>query len=161
MKTQKLWILFGVMFSLGLLASTVCQAGPPPRGPMPRPALIPPGEILTEMNLSETQIQNLEQMQFEHRKNLISLHAKAEAAELDLEHLMRGKNVNEDKLTDAVDKLNTARGNLFKADMLFEFKVRRLVGDEVFLKMKSARPPEGEDRDDFPPRPPAKRGCSR
>ena len=114
------------------------RQGPPPA---PNP------ERLKELGATEAQIQALKTVRYEQEKQNVTLRANLEHAELDMRHAMDATPVDGKAVMAAVDAVNAARGELFKAEITGALKVRETLGDALFQKVHSRpEPPQMGDR---------------
>ena len=121
----------------------------------------PPGkwwmnrELGSKLQLSPTQVAEIEKLFTEDRKRLIDLKAEAEKRELDLEALLGASTLDQPKLEAAIDRVNEARGGLNKARLLTQVRVWQLLTPE---QRQQVRTWQSERRDQERGRPGAPQG---
>lgn len=174
MKTETRWMLIAVLLlagSLGAYAQGGGPSGPNSDGPPgmrqgPGPGQRPPGppemrgggpnmlpnpERLRKAGASDEQMASLDALMFEQRTASIDQRAAVEKAEIALERLMHSSAPDEKAVMKAVDTLNAARGELFKAEIATQVKVRALLGEDLLRKVREQGPPGRQDRPPVPP----------
>lgn len=113
------------------------RQGPPMQGQRP---MLPPAERLKELGATDQQIQALKDASYEQDKQMVTLRSNVERAEIELRHLMDAATVDKKAVTEAVDVLSAARGELFKAETLNMLKVRETLGEKLFSQLR--QPPQ-------------------
>jgi hypothetical protein len=103
------------------------------------PPMLTP-EQLAKTGATEEQINALMKLKKEQQLKRIDLKANVEKAELALDYSKKSNSVDEKALLSAVDALNQARGELLKLDVASEFQTRKILGDEIFAKVREQRP---------------------
>lgn len=134
----------------GHAPGTECRQGPPPQGPFP---MLPSIERLKDLGATDQQIQALKEAAYEQDKQMVTLRANLERAEIELRHLMDAPAVDKKAVTETVDTINAARGELFKAEILNMLKVRETLGEKLFRQLQ--QPPRQVAPTDRP-QPPAR-----
>lgn len=124
---------------------------PPPRGQRP---MLPPIERLKELGATEQQIKALKEAAYEQDKQMVILRANLERADIELRHLMDAPTVDKKAVTEAVDAINVARGELFKAETLNRLKVRETLGEGLFRQLQTPPRQVGPTDRPKPPAPP-------
>ena len=108
-----------------------------PRGPMGRPGpggcpnLMPEADALREAGASDEQIRTIEALRFEEQGKRIDRRAAVEKAEWELNRRMRAADADEASVMSAVEALNQARGESFKADVAFQLKMKHVLGEKI------------------------------
>ena len=102
--------------------------------------MMPPVERLKELGATDLQIQALKDAAYEQDKQMITLRANVERAEIELRHLMDAATADKKAITETLDALGTARSELFKAETLNMLKVRETLGEKLFSQMR--QPPQ-------------------
>lgn len=96
----------------------------------------PPGkwwanrELGSKLQLSSTQVAEIEKLFTDERRRLIDLKAEAEKRDLDLEALLQANTLDQPKLEAAIDRVNEARAGLNKARLLTQVRVWQLLTPE-------------------------------
>ena len=113
---------------------------PPPAACHPSPPHHPPHggpgfwKQLKDEIKSEKTIEALENLHYRIRKNEISIRAQIDEAELDLHREMARKIPDMNKLKEIIDRLNTARGEMFRLHVMGQAEAKRMIaksgGDE-------------------------------
>ena len=146
MRTKWILMAAGAACVAGAMAVCAGMGGPPrpPGGGFREPpgcaAFMLNPERVQAAGATLEQAQALREELFEQRAKSIDLRAAAEKAELALDRLMSGASVEEKAALEAADAVNQARGELFKQDLAFQIKARRILGDEVFKKIAEDKP---------------------
>jgi Spy/CpxP family protein refolding chaperone len=158
------------------------QMAVPAQGPTPAVAPAPKprvdlgkwwknSHVVQELQLTETQINQLEQTFLDHRLKLIDLRADVERQETRLQPLLEADQPDEAKVSAQLDQVLAARGKLEKANAMMMLSIRRVLtveqwkrlneiqhGHGMFHKeplMPAKRPMPGQQpRTPPPPRPP-------
>ncbi len=126
----------------------------PPGAPQP-----PPGpdlgkwwknsEIVRDLQLTEAQINQIEQSFLEHRLKLIDLHAELERQETRLQPLLEADQPDEAKVSAQIDQVLAARGKLEKANAMMMLAIRRVLTVEQWKKLQAIQ----QERERMQPRP--------
>jgi len=94
-------------------------------------------EIVQQLQLSDDQLQRLEQAFQESRLHLIDLHAALEKEEAQLEPLTEADNPDEAQVDSQIDKVATARAELEKAHTRMLLNVRKVLTTEQWKKLQT------------------------
>jgi len=94
-------------------------------------------EIVRELGLSETQINQIEQTFLEQRLKLIDLRAELEKQEARLQPLIEADRPDEGKVSAQIDQVLAARGRLEKANALMMLSIRRVLTIEQWKKLQT------------------------
>jgi periplasmic protein CpxP/Spy len=94
-------------------------------------------EIVKELQLSDEQLQRLEQAFQESRLHLIDLHAALEKEEALLEPLTEADNPDESQVDSQIDKVAMARAELEKAHTRMLLNVRKVLTTDQWKKLQS------------------------
>ena len=122
------------------------QGGEIRQGAMPMQGQRPmmgPAERLKELGATEQQIQALKQVSYEQDKQMVTLRANVERAEIELRHLMDAASVDKKAITETLDVLGAARAELFKAETLNMLKIREALGEKLFNLMRQSTQRQG------------------
>lgn len=76
---------------------------------------------------SEKTIEELENLHFRIRKSEISIRAQIDEAQLDLQREMARKIPDTEKLQDIIQRLNKARGEMFRLHVLGQAEAKRII----------------------------------
>ncbi len=94
-------------------------------------------EIVRELQLSEAQINQIEQTFLEQRLKLIDLRAELEKQEARLQPLIEADQPDEAKVSAQIDQVLAARGRLEKANAMMMLSIRRVLTFEQWKKLQS------------------------
>lgn len=119
--------------------------GPGPGGPAP--CMMMCGKVLKKVGASDEQIQAAKSMMVEQRRQQIKLQADEELANLDLQVLMDADKPDSAAIMKAVDALNQVRGDMFKAQITKQLKMKEILGDELCGKMMRVCQMRPNDKD--------------
>ncbi|MBI1750705.1 MAG: periplasmic heavy metal sensor [Acidobacteria bacterium] len=171
MKSKALLMLF-VLF---LPAQALAQAQTPAHAPAtdvvyrmddpqaPHPPVPPPppdlgkwwknSDIVRELQLTEAQINQIEQTFLEHRLKLIDLRAEVERQETRLQPLIEADQPDESKVSAQIDLVLAARGKLEKANAMMMLAIRRVLSVEQWKKLEAIKHERERMRHSPPPEP--------
>jgi len=117
-----------------------------PRTPAPPAPPAPPGrelgrwwknsQIVSQLQLSEAQIEKIEQVFLDHRLKLIDLKADVERNEARLQPLIEADQIDEAKVSAQLDQLLAARGRLEKANIMMMLSIRKVLSVEQWKKLE-------------------------
>lgn len=113
-------------------------------GDIPRP--LPP---LEELNLTESQKNKIEDLIYDHHKEMIELRAKIQQKSLELRKLEKNGNFNRSKMTNLVKEINEIRNNIAIKIMNHRLDIYDLLDDsqkKIWSDMISPRF-EGKSRE--------------
>ncbi len=119
--------------------------------------IAPPGrEQLADAGASAEQIDALMALRHAAAMRNVDLRAAVEKAQLTLDVKMTGATDDESGVMDAVDALNLARGEVFKAEITTRLQMRQILGDVILSKLHEPMPgmrrrPSRQDGHDVPP----------
>ena len=126
-------------------------------------------EIVRELQLTDAQVNQIEQTFFDHRLKLIDLRAELEKQEARLQPLIEADQPDEAKVGGQIDLVLAARGRLEKANAMMMLAIRRVLSVEQWKKLEAIKQrreafhrhrmegppmPFGPGRPHEPPRPP-------
>ena len=143
------------------------RMGPPEAAPTPLP---PPGplgkwwknsDVVKELQLSDTQIKQIEQTFLDFRLKLIDLRADLERQELKLQPLIEADRPDENQVGTQVDAVLAARARLEKSNTMMMLAIRRSLSVEQWKKLQAIQQKrEGPfmSHFDMPMPPPGARG---
>ncbi len=140
------------------------QVGPPPQsaGPGPGPGSQPPrpprgmgpgmgawwrnSEIVKQLDLSEAQVGQIEQIFVQQRMRLVDLRADLEKQELQLQPLLDVDRPDEAKVVAQLDLITAARAKLEKENALMLLAIRRVLSVEQWKKLQALQQPQMIER---------------
>ncbi len=125
---------------LALLLAPCLAAAQGPPGPPHPPDLgkwWKNSDIARELQLSEAQINQIEQTFLEQRLKLIDLRAELEKQEARLQPLIEADQPDEAKVSAQIDQVLAARGRLEKANALMMLSIRRVLSVEQWKKLQA------------------------
>jgi Spy/CpxP family protein refolding chaperone len=93
--------------------------------------------VIKELNLNPQQVQRIERIWVENRKNLIDLRAEHDKLQLDLEELVGKPAVEEAALRATVDQLYRAKADIEKATLMMRIKIRDVLTPEQQEKSRA------------------------
>lgn len=109
------------------------QGEPGPMGGPP--SLTANVERLTDLGVSEEQIEALRKIEHEAELSEIAIRAKVDTAEAELRYRMQS-DADKDSVMEAVETLNKARAEMFKAHVTQQLAVRDLLGVDVLKQLR-------------------------
>jgi Spy/CpxP family protein refolding chaperone len=120
------------------------------QGPEPAVAPAPPmpprhdlgkwwknSEVVQKLQLSEAQVNQLEQNFLDHRLKLIDLRADVERQEARLQPLIEADQIDEAKTVAQIDAVLAARAKLEKQNTMLMLSIRRVLSVEQWKKLQS------------------------
>ena len=123
--------------------------GPGPRMKMPGPAGMPGGgkwwknsDVVKDLGLTDTQVNQVEKTFQDHRMQLVDLRATLEKAELGLEPMMQADQPNEQQVSAQIDKIAQARAALEKSNAMMLLGVRRILTVDQWKKLQAQERPK-------------------
>jgi Spy/CpxP family protein refolding chaperone len=145
----------------GLVISGIAYAqGPPPGPDGPGPGMMdghrPPIErafggrgiegkwwsnprIAQQLNLTDDQRKQFDEILLQHRNTLVDLHANLEKAELALEPLVGADQPNENAILSQIDKVAQARAELEKANARYLLAIRSKLTPDQWKQVQDFR----------------------
>jgi Spy/CpxP family protein refolding chaperone len=105
-------------------------------------------ELVQQVGLSDTQVQQMEKIFQDYRLKLIDQHAALQKEELQMEPLVESDSPDEAKVTAQIDRIANARASLEKSNALMMLGIRKVMTAEQWKKLQELTPPP-------PPTPPA------
>ena len=94
-------------------------------------------EIQKNLNLSDKEINKLDNLFSKSRRKLIRLKSKVENEQFELDQLLGQKKVDDAKVEKQFQKLEKVRKNLANERLQFVIGVRNILGHERFQQLKS------------------------
>ena len=94
-------------------------------------------ETAQKINLSDAQAQQLEKIYTDHKMKMIDEMANLEKAELKLDSLINADNPIDNQVTNQVDQVVLARGQLEKEHALMTLDMRRQLSADQWKKLQS------------------------
>ena len=90
-----------------------------------------------KLNLSDKEIRGLDEQFLETRRKLIGLKSRVERERFELENLLENETLNEAAVMDQFKRVEKERVNLATERFRFLIQVRKILGFERFLKLKT------------------------
>jgi len=153
--------LFLALLTLITVAAVAQGPGPMGMGPMgPGPGMgMGPhhgpfgawwknSEVVKELQLTDTQVKQIEQTFLDYRLKLIDLRADVERQETKLQPLLEADRPNEKEVSSQVDAVVAARGKLEKTNTMMMLAIRRVLSVDQWKKLQVIQQRRGE-RDVF------------
>ncbi len=106
---------------------------------------MPPGKwwwnqhMVKRLNLSDTEIQQLDEAFLDSRRNLIDLKRNVEREQFELEILIESKNLDENAAMEQYKRLEKAREELGVERFRFLVKIRKIVGYDSFQELMAMK----------------------
>jgi len=94
-------------------------------------------EVVQKLQLSEAQINQLEQTFLDHRLKLIDLRADVERQEARLQPLIEADQIDEAKAVAQIDAVLAARAKLEKQNTMLMLSIRRVLSVEQWKKLQT------------------------
>lgn len=83
-----------------------------------------------KLNLSDAQVEGIQKMRFDYRKNSVMLKAEKEVAKMEFDRLVHGKTVDESAIRAAGEKIIAAKTKKIRAKVEAKIAVMKLLTDE-------------------------------
>ncbi|UCD31518.1 MAG: periplasmic heavy metal sensor [Desulfobacterales bacterium] len=96
-------------------------------------------DVAKSLNLSDKEVQQLEEAFRHSRRRLIQLKGQVESEQFELENLMDSKSLDDDAVHKQYERLEKARSDLGTERFRFLLKVRKIVGYERFQGLVSLK----------------------
>jgi len=162
MKTRVLPLMI-VLGTSALLYAQGAPAAPPPPSTAPAPRVrnfekrivIRDGEmgkwwrdaeISKKLQLSDSQVQQLDQIFYDHKVKLIDYGADMEKQDLKLQSLLDADAPNEGEIGAQVDRVLAARGKLEREHTFMNLDLRKVLSLDQWRQLKSIRGEHGGDK---------------
>lgn len=170
MRTRMTMLLLALCLPCGVLAQQPPTPPAPPAVPsVPAPPKAPQelgkwwknSEIVKRLQITESQVKQIEQIFLEHRLKLVDLRAELERRELQLKPLMEIDQPDEAKVLAQTARIAAARAELEKANTSMMLAIRRVLSVEQWKKLEDIRDtrrlpaPPAPTAPPSPPAPPA------
>jgi Spy/CpxP family protein refolding chaperone len=94
-------------------------------------------EVAKQLNLSDNEINLLDDMYVNHRRRIIKLRAAVEEERFELNNLIDSKTINDEAVLKQSKRLEQARSNLSTERFHFFLDVRKLLGFDRYQQIKS------------------------
>jgi len=115
--------------------------GPPPMGMHgPHGAWWKNSDMVAKLNLSDSQVKQLDQTFYQHRMNLIDDTAAMQKADLNLRTLMEADSPDQAQVMGAVDQVLAARGKVERETTMMMLDMRKVLTVEQWKQLRSLRP---------------------
>ncbi|NLH50451.1 MAG: hypothetical protein GX444_17880 [Myxococcales bacterium] len=144
------FLLLTAMLALtGLVLAAPTWAGPGWRGMGPGRGIMAPGQfpgwgygpfwrnanVAQALNLSDDQINKLEDLELARDRDLIDLEAAVKKAQLELNQVMKDRRPNQRKAERAAADLNEAQGRILQRQIAHQLAVNALLSDDQLRKL--------------------------
>jgi Spy/CpxP family protein refolding chaperone len=150
MKMKSLLLVIALLGAVALLFSVIYAQAPRHRL----------GDMADELGLTDEQMENIKDAQYDFRKAEIGLRADLKTSRLELRHLMMQEKPDQKEITNLVDKIADTRKDLMKNNIDRKLAMKEILTREQFKKliqMKAERREERMERGPrFRPHPPQK-----
>jgi len=100
-------------------------------------------EIAKKLQLSDSQVQQLDQIFYDHRMKLIDFGADMEKQDLKLQSLLDADAPNEGEIGSQVDRVLAARGKLEREHTFMNLDLRKVLSLDQWRQLKSIRGERG------------------
>lgn len=136
-----IWSLVVVAVALSLISPALAREGGMRRkGRMGKGCDFWKSEKMVEkLGLTEAQVAELSETDYQNRKAKIEVDARLEAARLELEHLLAGDTVSQAETSALVDKIADARRDQTKLKLEKMIKVRSVLSAEQWKKLEECK----------------------
>jgi Spy/CpxP family protein refolding chaperone len=95
--------------------------------------------VVKELNLTDAEIEQLDEAFYKSRLNLIQLKSNVEREQFELENLIDKKTLNEDASLEQYKKVEKARFKLGNERFRFFVNIRKIVGYERFRELMALK----------------------
>ena len=96
-------------------------------------------KVVKKLDLSDEQIAELSEIDYQNQKAKIEINARLESAQLELEHLLSGDTVSEAETSALVDRIADARRDQVKLGLERQIKVRSILSAEQWKKLEDLK----------------------
>jgi Spy/CpxP family protein refolding chaperone len=96
-------------------------------------------ELAKKLNLTDAQVNKMENIFQNHRLQLIDLHANLEKQEVILEPMINADHPNEQQTLEQIDKVAQARAELEKSNARMLFAIRNVLSPEQWKQLQAER----------------------
>jgi TonB family protein len=157
-------LLFLLLLPCFLMAQQ--PPAPPPVPAVPKAPSPPPpppelgkwwknSEVVNKLQITESQVKQIEQIFLDHRLKLVDLRAELERRELQLKPLMEVDRPDEGKVLAQTERIAAARAELEKANTSMMLAIRRILSVEQWKKLEEIRETRRLPAPPAPPAPPS------
>jgi Spy/CpxP family protein refolding chaperone len=94
-------------------------------------------EVVKNLNLTQNEIRQLDQLYVDSHRKLIQLKNAVEREQFELDALLGKKKVDDAKVRDQFKRLENARTDLANERLGFVIRVREIIGAERFQQLKT------------------------
>jgi len=102
--------------------------------------------IAKELNLTDAEIEQLDEAFYKSRLNLIQLKSNVKREQFELETLIEGKTLNEDAAMGQYKRLEKERTKLGTERFRFFVNIRKIVGYKRFQELMTLKEPRDQKR---------------
>lgn len=96
-------------------------------------------KVIEELDLGSEEVEKLQEMRYEAKKQHVRLRADAKLARLEVHHLLQKDNPDESTVMKAIEQAGKAKTELRKSEVSQMLKTRSLLGSEKWSKFKEMR----------------------
>lgn len=97
-------------------------------------------QLVTELQLTESQIKELDALQLKHRREMIDLRAAMEKAHLDMQEAMQAQPLNVNAAKEAAEKITQTECQIMNLNIDHQAAIQRLLNKEQSEKLKLVAP---------------------
>ena len=98
---------------------------------------------IAELNLSQDQIEKLQQLRLKHQKETLELRNTLQTKRLELQTLLASKDVDEEKVNLILEEMGKLKTELWKKTIHYRLKMRNVLTKEQWDKLLSYRYMQG------------------
>lgn len=135
-------IALGTLIALLLLGGIGTAFAWVPRGKGVSPpvcGIAPAYSFAAELNLSEAQIEKLQNLRLKYQKETLKLRNTLQTKRLELQALLASKDVDEEKINSIVEEIGKLSIDIWKKTIHYQLKMRKTLTQEQWDKLLSYR----------------------
>ena len=95
--------------------------------------------VVQKLGITDEQVEKIKSQAYATKKQVISLNAERELAQLELNELMDADSVDKDSVVKAVEKVGALNTSLHKARVLEKLNVIEILGKEKYDELKAIK----------------------
>ena len=95
--------------------------------------------LIAKLNLSQDQIEKLQQLRLKHQKETLELRNTLQTKRLELQTLLASKDVDEEKVNLILEEMGKLKTELWKKTIHYRLKMRNVLTKEQWDKLLSYR----------------------
>ena len=103
--------------------------------------------IKAELNLSEEQQEQMEELRFSHEKSMISMRSKVQLEQLELKKLKRADEPNKKKIHAQIDKVGAAKTAISKTRADHQLEIRKVLTEDQYKIFRKGMHMKAERRE--------------